>query len=171
MPKTDYTGKNVIVTGANSGIGLEVARHFARLNAARLILACRSTDRGEAAKADISASLPDSKTAIEVWPVDLCSFESVRAFCRRADQTLDRLDVVVANAAVFLHSFTVAPDAGGYETTIATNVISTLLLSVMLLPTMQKTATRFNVRPVLSLVVSEAHYFVHFPTYPLLDHG
>ena len=45
----DLSGKSVIVTGANTGLGLEAAKHFARMRPERLILACRSEVRGKAA--------------------------------------------------------------------------------------------------------------------------
>lgn len=45
----DLSGKTVIVTGANTGLGFEAAKHFARMNAGRLILACRSEAKGKAA--------------------------------------------------------------------------------------------------------------------------
>ena len=45
----DLAGKTVIVTGANTGIGLETAKHFARMKPARLIIACRSEARGKGA--------------------------------------------------------------------------------------------------------------------------
>ena len=42
----DLTGKSIMVTGANTGLGFEAAKHFARMNPARLILACRNGQRG-----------------------------------------------------------------------------------------------------------------------------
>ncbi|KAJ7435550.1 hypothetical protein FB451DRAFT_1000485, partial [Mycena latifolia] len=45
----DLMGKTIIVLGTNTGIGLESAKHFIRMNAGRLILACRSQSKGEAA--------------------------------------------------------------------------------------------------------------------------
>lgn len=45
----DLSGKTVIVLGANVGLGFEAAKHFARMNPGKLILACRSQEKGEAA--------------------------------------------------------------------------------------------------------------------------
>jgi hypothetical protein len=173
-PTTSYAGRTVIVTGANGGLGLEAARHFARLGAARLILACRRTDAGEAAKADIEKTITttagagaddrSAATVIEVWPLDLCSFDSVRAFCRRADRELERLDVLLENAAV-LHTegFKMAE---GYEMQVTTNVISTFLMVLMLLPLMRRTAARWNVETAVTVVASEAHFFVSIFDFP-----
>jgi FlaA1/EpsC-like NDP-sugar epimerase len=47
--KADLTGKTVIVLGANTGLGFEAAKHFATMNPGRLIMACRSQNRGQAA--------------------------------------------------------------------------------------------------------------------------
>lgn len=55
-PTRDFTNETVIVTGANAGLGLEAARHFTRLNAAKVILAVRSISKGEAAKQSIESS-------------------------------------------------------------------------------------------------------------------
>ncbi len=66
----DQTGRIAIVTGANSGIGLETARVLAQ-KGARLILACRNTEKGEAAYADITQS--DPQTKVEFQPLDLSS--------------------------------------------------------------------------------------------------
>ncbi|ROW10270.1 hypothetical protein VMCG_01925 [Cytospora schulzeri] len=158
-PKDDFTGKMIIVTGANVGLGLEAARHFVRLNAAKVILGCRSAEKGALAKTSIERST-GRQGILEVWPLDLCSFESVRQFCRRADR-LDRLDVVVENAAVAM----VDPQgtlAEGYETTITVNVISTFLMALILLPTMRRTAMKFNFQPRLVIVSSDAHFMASF---------
>lgn len=152
-----FTGQTVIVTGANVGLGLEAARHFVRLDAAKVILACRDTEKGERAKAEIERSTARSGI-VEMWPLDLCSFESVRQFCRRADQ-LPRLDVVVENAAVAM----VGPQgvlAEGYESTVTVNVVSTFLMALLLLPTLRRTATTFNIHPNLVIVSSDAHFVV-----------
>jgi NAD(P)-dependent dehydrogenase (short-subunit alcohol dehydrogenase family) len=161
VPTTSYADHTIIVTGANGGLGLEAARHFARLGAARVILACRDTERGEAAKADIERSITTSSTVIEVWSLDLCSFDSVRAFCRRADKELERLDVLLANAAML--SIGSAKMAEGYEMQVTINVISNFLMVFMLLPLMKRTAAKWNVEPAVTVVASEAHFFVSRP--------
>ncbi|KAF8350273.1 hypothetical protein F5887DRAFT_423188 [Amanita rubescens] len=53
----DLERKTVVVTGANTGLGFEASKHFARMNPGKLILACRSQQRGEAALARMSESL------------------------------------------------------------------------------------------------------------------
>ncbi|KAH8742498.1 hypothetical protein F5883DRAFT_656639 [Diaporthe sp. PMI_573] len=121
-PEKKFTGKTVIVTGANVGLGLEAARYFVRLDAAKVVLACRDTEKGERAKADIERSTARSDI-VEVWPLDLCSFESVKQFCRRVGQ-LPRLDVVVENAAV-AYGGPVGKLAEGFESTITVNVLGT----------------------------------------------
>ena len=98
VPSKDLTGKTIIVTGANTGLGKEAARHYVRLNAERVIIACRSLDKGEAAKKDIEAST-GRKGAIEVWQLDLSSYESVKQFAARA-KSLRRLDSIVENAGI-----------------------------------------------------------------------
>jgi FlaA1/EpsC-like NDP-sugar epimerase len=81
----DLTGKVIIVTGANSGIGYEAAKEFAR-KGAQTILACRSLDKAQAALNEIQAELPGAK--VEMMPLDLASLESVRQFARRSRRNM-----------------------------------------------------------------------------------
>jgi len=81
-----------------------------------------------------------------------------RAFCRRAER-LDRLDVLLENAAVATGVFA---EMEGHESTITTNVISTFLMAALLLPTLRRTAAQFNDTPRLVVVSSDAHYFARF---------
>jgi retinol dehydrogenase 12 len=161
-PHTDCTGKVAIVTGATGGLGLEAARHFARLNAAKIILGCRSTERGEVAKRSIEETVRVAglSTKIEVWPLDLGSFESVRDFCRRASDDLDRLDYVMENAGLAVARYR---SLEGYEETITVNVLSTFLMALLLLPVMRRTATQHNGVPHMTFVSSDAHYYTSFP--------
>lgn len=140
------------MTGANCGLGLEAARHFVRLNASKVILGCRSIQKGEIAKTDIEKTTK-RQGIVEVWQVDLTSFASVRKFCARA-HTLERLDIMVENAGIATGKF---EQYEGFESTITINVISTFLMALMLLPKLRESATKFNIIPRLTIVSSDAH--------------
>lgn len=157
-PTNSFAGQTVIVTGANVGLGKEAARHIVRLGAAKVIIACRSLDKGEAAKKDIEKTT--KRTGIvEVWQLDLCSYESVKEFAAKAMQ-LPRLDVLLENAAVATGKYEVAEDN---EMTITTNVVSTFLLAFLLLPKLKETAQKHNVHPHLVIVSSEVHFLTNLP--------
>ena len=76
----DQTGRTAVVTGANSGLGLETARELARHGAA-VVLACRDTAKGERALQDIQSSAPAAQ--LELAALDLGSLEAVKAFAER----------------------------------------------------------------------------------------
>lgn len=150
----------MIVTGSNTGLGKEAARHFARLGASKLILAVRNTTAGEAAKRDIEATTKRPSDVIEVWPLDLSSYDSVQAFADRATKNLRRIDVLLENAGIAVSKFQLAE---GHERTITVNVISTFLLALLLLPKLEATARDFNTQPRLTIVSSEVHEQAKFP--------
>ena len=93
-PNSSFAGQTVIVTGSNTGLGLEAARHIARLGAAKVILACRTVTKGQTAAADITASEHLTSDRIEVWELNLSSYQSIKAFAQRV-QRLDRLDAFI----------------------------------------------------------------------------
>jgi NAD(P)-dependent dehydrogenase (short-subunit alcohol dehydrogenase family) len=140
------------VTGGNVGLGREAARHFVRLGASKVILACRSVEKGEVAKVDIEESTK-RMGVVEVWQVDLSSYESVKQFCAQASK-LERLDIVVENAGLATPKY---EEVEGMESTITVNVISTFLMALLLLPKLRADAVKFNVLPRLSIVASDAH--------------
>lgn len=152
MPRTRFDGKTIIVTGSNVGLGLEAARHFARLGAARVILAVRDLDKGEAAKRSIDQTLSRSPSPIAVWKLDLSSYDSVQEFAERVYKELDRVDVVCENAGIATGIFRLAERD---ESTITVNVVSTFLLAFLLLPKLKETAQRFNTLPTLTITSSE----------------
>jgi NAD(P)-dependent dehydrogenase (short-subunit alcohol dehydrogenase family) len=158
-PTQTFKDQTIIVTGSNVGLGLEAARHFVRLNAATVILAVRNRPAGEAAKASIQASHPQSQTNIEVWDLDLASYASILAFAEKVSQ-LPRLDVLLCNAGIVATTFNLAE---GHERTITVNVISTLLLGLLVLPTLRKSAEKYGTKPRLTTVVSEVHAWTKFP--------
>ncbi|TGJ81843.1 hypothetical protein E0Z10_g6911 [Xylaria hypoxylon] len=93
-------GKTAIVTGSNTGIGLEIARQLLELGIGRLILAVRSETKGEDVKEKLLAGTSSHGQAIiEAWLLDLSSYESVTSFADRT-KTLDQLDIFINNAAL-----------------------------------------------------------------------
>jgi len=160
VPASSFAFQTVIITGANTGLGLEAARHAVRLGAARVILAVRNLDKGQAAKESIDNAGHGQAKVVEVWNLDLSSYDSVKAFTKRIDSELDRLDVLLCNAGVATSEYRQAEDS---EMTITVNVVSTFLLSLLLVPKMKATASRYNTTPRLSIVSSEVHFLTTFP--------
>ncbi|RAO66515.1 uncharacterized protein BHQ10_002527 [Talaromyces amestolkiae] len=161
-PEASFTGKTVIVTGANSGLGLEAARHFYRLNATKVILAVRTVSKGEAAKEDILTSVKtrNDTNAIEVWSLDQAKTSSTLAFSERAHTELSRVDAAVLNAGINTKNFKLVE---GYEHVTQVNVLSTFMLALALLPKLLDTKTRFlESTPHLTIVSSEAHHLTKF---------
>lgn len=160
-PIRHWTGKTVIVTGANRGIGAEAARHFVRLGADKVVLAVRDTHSGIEAKHSVEEST-GRHGVVEVWALDLQSPESILAFVRRASESLPRLDAVVANAAIATPRFGLVGNR--QESTIYTNVIGTFLLLVRLRPKLRATATEHpGARPTVTVVGSEVIFHSELP--------
>ncbi|KAJ6512135.1 hypothetical protein C8R47DRAFT_1093696 [Mycena vitilis] len=155
VAKVDLTGQTVIVVGANGGLGFEAAKHFASMNPGRLILACRSESRGQAALEKIQAET--ECTTAELWIVDLAEFASVRRFADKFEQDGGRLDILVANAAVILDKYEESKD--GWETCLQVNCLSMPLLSLLLLPHMVRTAREHSTVPRIVVVASEVHFW------------
>lgn len=156
-PETKFTGKTVIVTGANSGLGLEAARHFVRLHASRVILAVRDTSKGEAALKTIEEST-GRRGIIQRWQLDLASYASVESFATRINDTLDRLDIVAQNAGVYtLSGFS---KSGQDEHHITVNVVSTMLLALLLLPKLRQTQASTGCEAVMTFTGSWMHTLV-----------
>ncbi|KAK8064040.1 hypothetical protein PG996_008692 [Apiospora saccharicola] len=123
----DLTGKTVLVTGSNSGLGLECARHFLAPRASFLVMAVRSLAKGEAAAEGLRAEFPDAR--IEVWELDMASFRSVRAFAERCKREL-------------MFEFKRVEEGRCRETTLQVNYLATALLAILLLPIMKPSSTK-----------------------------
>ena len=131
----DLTGKTCIVTGANTGIGRQVAENLARLGAS-VTLACRSQERGEAALQHVARRSGSERLALGL--VDLSSQASIRDFARRFCADHEALHVLVNNAAVWSDRRRETED--GIELTFATNVLGYFLLTDGLLELMKRSA-------------------------------
>jgi len=158
FPKCDFSDQTVIVTGGNTGLGLEAARHIARLGASKIILACRTISKGEKAAADITMSEHLTNECVEVWQLDLTDYASVKAFVKRVD-SLDRLDAFIQNAGILTTKYQVAE---GEKSTMTVNVTSPVLLGLSVLPKLRKSAEEYGGRGRLSFVGSDLQYVAKF---------
>ncbi|KIL64811.1 hypothetical protein M378DRAFT_186611 [Amanita muscaria Koide BX008] len=165
----DLTGKTVVVIGANAGIGFEAAKHFATMNAAKLVLGCRSRERGELAISKLQNET--GYTRAELWLIDLAEFQSVKAFVDKFEKEGGRLDYLVLNAGVAMTSTTYTATADGYETTIQVNCLAPSLLALLLLPIMVETAKNHLITPRIVVVSSEVHGWASFSDQVLSSHS
>ena len=152
----DLTGRTVIVTGANSGIGFEAARELAG-HGAEVTLAVRDTAKGEAAADRIRALSPNASVAVN--RLDLADLASVRAFA--ADWSTahpEGLDLLINNAGVM--AIPRRETADGFEMQFGTNHLGHFALTGLLLPVLEATPG--------SRVVSHAS-FGHRPGKLVLD--
>ncbi|KAF5325749.1 hypothetical protein D9611_000468 [Ephemerocybe angulata] len=164
----DLSGKTVVVTGSNGGLGLEAAKHFARMKPGKLILAVRSESRGKAAADHRALKLPTiaeikNETgfdAVEVWLLDQSRFSSVIAFADRFEKEDLRLDILVANAAIIPATYRTTED--GWEESLQVNDLSPSLLCLLLVPRMVETGKKYNTKPRIVTVSSGIHYLAEF---------
>ena len=124
----DLSGKTIVVTGANSGIGLEAAREFARKHA-DVILACRDLGKARTAAADITASAPGAK--VDVMELDLSNLASVRGFSDAFHLQRQTLHVLCNNAGVMAIPYRQTAD--GFEMQFGTNHLGHFALTGLLL--------------------------------------
>ncbi|HET6634180.1 MAG TPA: oxidoreductase [Streptomyces sp.] len=122
----DQSGRTAVVTGANSGLGYVTARELAR-RGARVVLGCRSEQRGRAALERLRSEVPEA--AAELRPLDLADLSSVRAF---ADGLPDeRIDVLVNNAGLMAVPYALTAD--GFEMQFGVNHLGHFALTGLLL--------------------------------------
>jgi NAD(P)-dependent dehydrogenase (short-subunit alcohol dehydrogenase family) len=124
----DLTGNVIIVTGANSGIGYEAAKAFAR-KGANVILACRNLEKAAAALAELQAEIPNAQA--EIMQLDLASQASVHQFANAFKAKYDRLDVLVNNAGIMMVPYATTED--GFESQFATNHLGHFALTGLLI--------------------------------------
>jgi retinol dehydrogenase-12 len=144
-------GKLCLVTGANSGIGKATALGLARLGAT-VVLACRNSERGSAAKRDIVEESASRDVSLAV--VDLANLDSVRSFANDFRHKFSRLDVLVNNAGIYSSKRVVTVD--GFESTFQVNYLGHFLLTNLLLGLLKARAPSRIVN-----VSSEAHRTGH----------
>jgi NAD(P)-dependent dehydrogenase (short-subunit alcohol dehydrogenase family) len=133
----DQSGRLALVTGANSGIGLEAAKQLAR-HGAEVVIAVRNAAKGEAALREIRAFAPGA--TVSQSALDLADLDAVRAFAERFRAEHERLDLLINNAGVMAPPERVA--AGPFELQFATNHLGHFALTGLLLDRVEPTAGR-----------------------------
>lgn len=159
-PDTSLSGKTAIITGGYTGLGYEASIQLLDLKLSRLILAVRSVDKGESAAAVLRSKYP--RAAVDVWQLDMCSYESIQAFARRVDGQLPRIDVAILNAGVIKLEFS-SVKGTGHEETVQVNYLSTAFLALLLLPILKNKRLPNGETPHLSIVSAALTLAAKFP--------
>jgi NAD(P)-dependent dehydrogenase (short-subunit alcohol dehydrogenase family) len=147
------TGKRVIITGANSGIGYHAALKLAR-KGAEVVLASRDRKRGEDALARLHADSPGAQTELAI--LDLASFSSVRDFAREELSRQRPLHILINNAGVMAPPRRLQT-ADGFELQFGTNVLGHFALTALLMPALEKAGAGSSDRPRIVTIASIAH--------------
>jgi NAD(P)-dependent dehydrogenase (short-subunit alcohol dehydrogenase family) len=124
----DQSGRTVVVTGANSGLGFETSRVLAGAGA-HVVLACRDTGKGRDAAARIREATPDA--SLELLELDLADLASVRAFAETVGRRHDAVETLVNNAGVM--AIPRRETADGFETQFGVNHLGHFALTGLLL--------------------------------------
>ena len=166
-----FENKTILLTCGASGIGLAAAQHFAQLGTSRIILGVRSIEKGNTIAHSLSSISSNADLQIDVWELDMMSFESVVKFSKRCGREVRGIDVAVMNAGKAVSKFELSSD--GWESELQVNVLSTALLSCLLLSQLVETAKTQTQEinnglggigtPHLVIVGSDAHYQAEFP--------
>lgn len=132
--------KTVVITGANSGLGLETAKNFAK-DGWHIIMACRNKEKAEASRQEILCENNDC--TVEVMTLDLSSLRSVRGFAAEIEGRGLKIDALDCNAGIGGQLNTATED--GFDIVFESNYLGHFLLTLLLLPRMEKGARIMNV--------------------------
>jgi WW domain-containing oxidoreductase len=154
----NLTGRTVVITGSNCGIGFEAAQALAGAGA-KVIFACRNIEKGEEALRRCKALHPKSELAF--FPLDLASADSIKHFCAEVkDETIDTL---ICNAGLVPTNYQETKE--GLEMTVGVCHFGHFLLTQLLLPQLLNTKN-----PRVIMVSSESHRMpakLNFNKFPL----
>ncbi len=125
----DQTGKTVVVTGANIGLGYQITRELAR-RGATVVMACRDPKKAEEAANALRRELP--KASLDLQPLDLADLASVQRFADTISQRYSALHILSNNAGVMALPYRQTAD--GFEMQFGTNHLGHFALTGLLLP-------------------------------------
>jgi retinol dehydrogenase-13 len=131
----DVGGKVYIVTGANSGVGLETTRQLVK-QGGHVVMACRRPDAGE----EVAKSFSGLKGSYEVMKLDLADLQSVRDFAAEFLKKYDRLDGLACNAGLVTMEREPQYTKDGFEMAIGVSYFGHFLLTELLLDVLKKSA-------------------------------
>lgn len=130
----ELAGKIIVVTGGNSGLGYESVKAFA-MKGAEVVMASRTMEKGEQAKAEITHAVPQAK--IKVMELDLADLGSVRSFATTFRKQYKQLDVLLNNAGIMMSPYFKTKD--GFEAQFGTNHLGHFALTGLLIDLLLKT--------------------------------
>jgi NAD(P)-dependent dehydrogenase (short-subunit alcohol dehydrogenase family) len=131
----DQVGKTVLITGANDGLGLLLARAFAQKKAAVIIMACRNQKKAEEARKQVVDQYPG--TRFDIVKLDLGDLQSVAACGQTVLTTYDKLDIVICNGGIMAVPYGTTKD--NIEMHMGVNYYGHFALIGWLMPLIKKT--------------------------------
>lgn len=134
----DQSGKIIIVTGGNTGLGKESILQLVKRNPAKIYMGARNPEKAEKAIADLKQQVPTSD--VKFLKLDVSDLQSVQDAAKEFLAENDRLDLLINNAGILGVPSSLSKD--GYEIQFATNHLGPAFLTKLLLPTMEKTAAQ-----------------------------
>lgn len=149
LENQELTGKNVVITGANTGIGYEAARSLAS-KGAKVILACRNQAKTEQAIVNIKQQHPTAD--VEFQQLDLASFQNIHQFAKNL--TLPHIDIFIGNAGLAPMTYSETED--GLESTVGVCHFGHFLLTNLLMDKILA-APKTGIGPRVVIVSSESH--------------
>lgn len=135
----NLAGKVYIITGSNTGLGFETAKHIVSMGGT-VILACRSVEKATLAKSSILQTTKCDVSKVFAIKLDLCGFDSVRKFVKEFRSLGLPLNGLINNAGVMMPERVLTQD--GFETVFTANHLSHFLLTNLLLSELEKTSGR-----------------------------
>ncbi|KAG1853331.1 hypothetical protein C8R48DRAFT_723681 [Suillus tomentosus] len=154
----DLSGKVILITGGNAGIGYSTVKHLAR-RGAKVYMAARNRSKAEEAIAQLKSEGLGPGNGDVIWlELDLKDPRNAKKAAEEFMKQEKRLDVLIHNAAVMIESYAMTPD--GVQEIVMVNVISHVVLTRTLQPLLDQTAAESDSDVRIIVVASDAHRFV-----------
>ena len=129
----DFSGKNCLIIGASTSLGLAISKRFAEMGA-NTILVCRNKEKGEKAVSEIKKESPDA--LVDLMICDLASIKSIQSFIKEFKGKHSKLDLLYNNAAVMKQKRAITED--GFEMMFQVNYLAPFILMKSLLDVLKK---------------------------------